>query len=203
MCPSPAYCDDSYGVNYRTCSDEYVNGDDIEIELFTDFVSATLGTYQPGADITLRKGIYKCTCAIPEELKAYEKLSSGPIVPIDPSPLHMFEVWANEACTQRPVVGNEYTELYLQVNAELHEQCPTPEYANDLTALTYFTCPSDYEQGDPVDISFGPDWHKTVQESWYSGDPLGIPIGVYAVRSGEPAFFTADLKISFGPTLAR
>lgn len=113
----------------------------------------------------------------------------------------MFEVWTNEACTERPVIGNTYTELYLQVNAELHEQCPTPAYANDYHGVQYLTCPAELEGRDYIDLFVFADYHYPVDKPYTPGMDITLETGVYRMVANEPYECLETWIVSSGPTI--
>lgn len=119
-----------------------------------------------------------------------------------PSPLHLFEVWANEDCTERPIIGTEYSELFLQVNEELYEQCPTPEYASDMYGVIYLTCSEEIPYGTELSIQLFLDFRFKLGKTNGPGVDLTLKKGVYRCQASEPFEIIEMYNMSSGPIVS-
>lgn len=104
--------------------------------------------------------------------------------------MHLFEVYANQECTERPQVGQSYERLYVKVNADL-----TTGYSyvyGDSTAA--YTCLDvRLERGEAQEISLFIDYiSEELQAPPVAGQVIECITGiVFTIR--EP------LQVSFGP----
>lgn len=110
------------------------------------------------------------------------------------------EIWANEECTERPIVGNEYAKVYVQINADIQEQCPNLTYqkAQD-NYIEFATCRTTAQQGEQIaDVLHGY-WINERYAQW-DGETLQIPQGVYEYTQyeGETQTWFNDYSYSFG-----
>lgn len=117
-----------------------------------------------------------------------------------PSPLHLIEIWANEECTIRPIAGNIYPKLYVQINKDIEPQCPIPSYLSSQNGITYDICGDDELEGEEIFMTFSIDWTLLVIESYYEGVDLSLKKGVYAVSSDD-AFLPDTAVLSDGPLI--
>lgn len=113
------------------------------------------------------------------------------------TPIHQFEVWADQSCTIRPQVGQEYERFYVQVNKDVDS---VVAYGSELAA---------YQQlmvvGPTLEAPDDP-WTLLCYIDFVSADRSDpFTTGVYVVEipgAQEPLSPYSPLSVSFGPIVA-
>ena len=105
--------------------------------------------------------------------------------------MHLFEVYANQECTERPQVGQSYERLYVKVNADL-------SFGHDYI----YSAESDYERlSCGLKAVSGEDPYISLYVDFVADNFDTPPVAnqVVACSSREQHTITAPLQVSFGP----
>lgn len=107
--------------------------------------------------------------------------------------MHLFEVYANQECTERPQVGQSYDTLYVKVNADL-------SWGHD---YDYYNIAGSHFEGLACYLKevSGDDPGLTVYVDFSAADFDTPPVAnqVFVCSSREQHTITEPLQVSFGP----
>lgn len=104
--------------------------------------------------------------------------------------MHLFEVYANQECTERPQVGQSYERLYVKVNADLSLGY-SYVYGDSTSPFSCLTVP--LESGDSNAVHLYIDY--------ISEELQAAPVAGQVIRCNIEAaeVITEPLQVSFGP----
>lgn len=97
------------------------------------------------------------------------------------------EIYANEACTERPVRGQNYQTLWVRTSIDIGFNGEQTIY-NGSSEISFYT-PTTEIPDDPYRIQYCVDWD--------SGGLSNLPAGIYQLQAAEALEF--DFEVNFGP----
>lgn len=107
--------------------------------------------------------------------------------------MHLFEVYANQECTERPQVGQSYARLYVKVNADL--QLGVSYSYGDSSAAPFSCLFVALESGEPLRVETYIDFiSANLQAPPVAGDVIECSYG-----GADEFTITEPLQVSFGP----